>query len=111
MTKQVKQFRYYSEDDKNNTYDTHIGTLESGHLFTNTIPIIQLGIQALPGTRFYLNGSDDPIIIGSTGIYELDFNGETRITAIRFNPDSLLKIANLDNACLLVDIVYEKKEE
>jgi hypothetical protein len=36
------------------------------------MPIVQLGIQSVPGTKFYLNGSNNPIIIGNTGIYELD---------------------------------------
>ena len=41
-------------------------------------PIIHLGIQTLPGTKIYLNGFyDAPIIIGATGIYELDLEGTT----------------------------------
>jgi hypothetical protein len=34
--------------------------------------ISQLGIQGRPGTSFYLNGSTLPIVLGETGIYEID---------------------------------------
>ena len=32
----------------------------------------KLGIQAPPGTKFYINSSTSPIMVGRTGIYELD---------------------------------------
>jgi hypothetical protein len=42
------------------------------------MPIVHLGIQTLPGTKVYLNSNmDAPVIIGATGIYELDLEGTT----------------------------------
>lgn len=110
MKKHVQQFRYYSEDNPNNTPNTTIATLQSGSVFKDTTPILQLGIQSLPGTQFIINSSRDPIIIGSTGIYEIDFSDEIRIDTLSFTTASLYKIGNLDNACLIVDIIYEKEE-
>ena len=83
MAYKVKQFRYYNDESsitglnqpsalqKNSipvTSDHYI----SGEVFGTCYPVLQLGVQAIPGTRFYLNESIEPIIIGSTGIYELE---------------------------------------
>ena len=65
-------------------------------------------IQALPGTKFYINGNDESIIVGYTGIYELDSNILHNIYKLRFDNSSIDLIANNDNAYLLVDIVYEE---
>ena len=75
------------------------------------MPISQLGIQALPGTKFYLNGSNDPIIIGHTGIYELDLEGLAEITALSFDAKSIEAINGNNNSFLIVDIIYEQEEK
>ena len=110
MAKQVMQFRYYQDGDeiKNCPAGLISGqSLTSGSLFENYYPIIQLGIQALPGTEFYLNNSNDPIIIGQTGIYELTLEGLSEITALEIDRKSLTAINNNINAYLIVDILYE----
>jgi hypothetical protein len=73
MAKKVTQIRYYT-DGSNNNYPNNVTyrNLVSGTIFNEYRPIVQLGIQALPGTKFYLNGNNMPIVIGNTGIYELD---------------------------------------
>lgn len=114
MAKKVKQIRYYS-DTSNNNYPTgqhspKYRTLISGSAFSNYMPIIQLGIQSLPGTKFYLNGSNNPIIIGNTGIYELDLQGLTEINSLQFDASSLALIQNNNSAYLIVDIIYEGDE-
>lgn len=86
--------------------------LVSGSAFDGKFPIEKLGIQAIPGTEFYLNASRKPIMIGSTGIYELDLDGKTSISKLRFDKKSLEKIprepveARSAGLALLVDIVY-----
>lgn len=110
MARRVKQFRYYGDSDGNrskNAPAASLGEYVNGSIFASYYPIIQLGIQAMPGTKFALNISDTPIIIGSTGIYELDLNGQTEITSLSFLEDSMKKIAELNNAILIVDIVYD----
>ncbi len=110
MAKAVKQFRYYGEDnDKNSPKDTiSKETLRNGDLFKN-YTILQLGIQTLPGTKFYLNEGIDPIMVGYTGIYELDLENQTQIHALQFNEESLTSIGASEGAYLIVDILYEKE--
>ena len=112
MAKQIKQFRYYKQNNsKNYPANISIANLASGSIFSKYMPVIQLGIQSLPGTKFYLNNSNDPIIIGNTGIYELDLNGLSEITAISFDRASINAIAINQNGYLIVDILYEDGEE
>ena len=123
MSKQVKQFRFY---DYNNThgknypilYDENDEQLTgtefaqmfiNGNLFAN-YRIIQLGIQSLPGTQFYLNNSINSIIIGHTGIYELNVDGLTEITSLKFDLQSINAINGNANSFLIVDIVYEEDD-
>lgn len=110
MAKQVKQFRFYQTNDTNGkNYPPGINyrNLVSGSIFQDYMPIIQLGIQALPGTKFYLNNSNNPIIIGYTGIYELDLEGMAEITALSFDAKSIDAINGNANSYLIVDMIYE----
>lgn len=107
MAKLIKQIRYYNDSKENSPEGLTYRSLVSGTAFSNYTPIIQLGIQALPGTQFYLNGSNNPIIIGNTGIYELNVEGLTEINSLQFNSNSLNTIKNNNNAYLIVDIIYE----
>ena len=119
--KQIYQYRYYGNDKTNSKYNQPANItaakLISGTIFTegspSKLPIVQLGIQALPGTKFYLNNSADPIIIGSTGIYELNVDGQAYINSISFDSGSINMINSGDilNAYLLVDIIYESSED
>lgn len=110
MAKAVTQFRFYGQDNANNYPAT--GTINdyiSGKVFTdkNCYPILQLGIQALPGFKFYLNDGVSPIVIGSTGIYELDIDGLAEINKITFDKFSMQNINSSSQFGLIVDIVYE----
>ena len=108
MAKQVQQFRYYEEEnEKNWPNNIAMRNLVTGSIFAYYHNITQLGVQGLPGTKFYLNNSNSPIIIGSTGIYELDLNGLAEIISIQFDRDSIQAIGNNRNAFLIVDIIYE----
>ena len=117
--RKIKQLRYYAEpiyDDQGNITNA-LAKKNAGYFlkadycnettFSQFAPIEQLGIQTLPGTKFYINQSLDPIIIGGTGIYELDLRNTTAIlTSLRFDQDSMTTIANLDNGFLIIDLVY-----
>lgn len=94
--------------------DATIESFFTGSLFAEKTPIYQLGIQALPGTKFFLNGGIDPVIIGATGIYELDLQDKASISALRFDAESMKtieKAGEVGNGFLIVDIVYEGEEE
>lgn len=107
MAKAIKQFRFYSNGNSNNQpSNATAASFVSGDVF-DCFPALQLGIQALPGTEFFLNNAIDPIIIGSTGIYELDIDGLAEISKIQFKSASINTIANNDSAGLVVDVIYE----
>ena len=115
MAKRIKQFRYFNSNEsreggENSPTGLKYQHLQSGSAFATCLPIYQLGIQALPGTKFYINNSVDPIIIGSTGVYELSLSGDTQISALSFSPTSIAEIEANDNAYLLVDIIYDDGE-
>ena len=107
MAKRIMQFRYYGEKDtaKNQPSNISRGNLAKGSIFKDYIPIVQLGIQTLPGTKFYLNNSKTPIVVGSTGIYELDLYGLSEITEIHFDLSSIDAISKNNNGYLIVDVI------
>ena len=110
MAKHIMQYRYYGEGNNNNQpSDISIDNLVDGTIFSG-LTFTQLGIQALPGTRFYLNNNllEDPILIGSTGIYELDLEGISSIVSINFKRESLEQIKSNTTAGLIIDVIYEK---
>ena len=105
--KLIQQFRYYGKNDANNYPSKDLnGILTAGTLFKNYSKISHLGIQGVPGTRFYLNYSIYPIEIGLTGIYELDLGESGLIHAIKFDSTTLNTYDDNNNK-LLIDIVYE----
>lgn len=116
MAKKVMQFRYYKNGDDEKNYPLAEGDKSaaaavnwiSGTVFGDYYPIIQLGVQGLPGTSFRLNDSITSIIIGSTGIYELDVEGYTDIRKISFDSTSLNAIEKA-GAYLIVDVISDKE--
>lgn len=116
MAKAIKQFRYFGDNAvKNQPKGAISNDFVSGNIFSggtsldskSYYPIIQLGIQALPGTKFYLNDSIEPIIIGARGLFELDLDGVAEITQLSFDPSSINLIKTIDNAYVIIDIVYD----
>ena len=110
MAKKIMQFRYYGDKQpgKNQPSGATLANYVKGSVFNGYTPIVQLGIQALPGTKFYLNNSLTPIVIGSTGIYELDLDGVSEITDLRFEYNSMNAINLNSNAYLIVDTISEE---
>lgn len=104
----IKQFRFYENgSSKNAPAVENYNFYCTETSFTQYAPIQQLGIQTLPGTKFYLNQSVDPIIVGGTGIYEIDLRNTTAILgSIRFDQQSMISINNNPNGFLLMDFVY-----
>ena len=111
MARVVKQYRFYDSLDttKNQPLGINKEQLVNGKVFDNPscYPILQLGIQALPGTKFYLNSSVDPVVVGFTGIYELDLENQAEIVKLTFNEKSLDAIDVNANGYLIIDVLYE----
>ena len=108
--KLIQQFRYYGKDSDQN-YPRNIMTeaiLTNHNIFDEYSSITHLGIQGRPGTKFFLNESLYSIVLGDTGIYELDLEGYGQIHNICFDEYSLAKYdAPTNTDRLLIDIVYE----
>ena len=112
MAKYVNQIRYYGDgNSKNSARNVTLQTLQSGSIFHNTFPIVQLGVQTLPGMKIYINNHTNPVIVGQTGIYELNVDGMSYITDLRFD-GSTLKIIDdsKSNAYLIIDYLYEGED-
>lgn len=112
MARKVQQIRYYgdhkSDSDKNQPANLTGNRLRSGSVFSQYTPMKQIGIQTMPGVKFYLNNSTEPIVIGSTGIYELNVENMTEITALSFDTTSINMINETPSTSyIIVDILYE----
>lgn len=127
--KRIMQFRYRGTQteintgayiaDHNENYPTiwnYRDKLTLGNIFQDYGYVSQFGIQGPVGLRFYLNNSIHPIMIGETGIYELDLEDVGRLTSIRFNKEDLdyfypkeedIQFNGNRADRLLIDIVYE----
>lgn len=114
MANVVKQFRYYSDsnaDTKSQPLNMTKEDLVGGNIFDEYFPILQLGVQSLPGVKFYLNNAAEPIVIGQTGIFELDLKAKTEISKLQFDYDSMNMINTNNNAYLIIDIIYDTGKE
>ena len=104
----IKQFRYYGKNNPDNyPSDVTYQNLTLDNIFKGYGTITQMGIQAPRGTVMYLNNETTyPIVIGETGIYEIDLQNYGQIYSIRFTSESLDDY-DLGKDRLLVDIIYE----
>lgn len=110
MAKKVNQIRFYGDGNKKNYPDNLTSSkLATGNAFSDTQKIVQLGIQSLPGMKFYINGHKYPIVVGQTGIYELNVDGLSYIQKLQFDITILGNInKNKGSSYLIVDYIYEE---
>lgn len=106
MVQKFKQIIYFHSTSSSNTPGITKNTLISGSAFEDYLPACQLGIQALPGTKIYLNGNANPIVIGFTGVFSIDLSTGGNITEITIDATSLNLIDENVNAFLIIDIGY-----
>ena len=113
--KRIAQLRYHGEQSPlNNPTSLSRTDWTLGNIFKNYGIVSHLGIQGVPGLRFYLNNVSGSIMIGDTGIYEVNLENIGRITALRFEDDAIFRNAYDKQASisdernsLIVDIIYE----
>lgn len=115
--KRIAQFRFYSEGNENN-YPKWDSQTEyeswSFNLLSKFGNVSHLGIQGEPGVVFYINSGHNPIQLGQTGIYELDFEGIGKISKLYFDWTKLNEFYSEEKSNsqhrLIVDIVYDSAE-
>ena len=111
--KRMMQFRFHGVDSQLNYPQSSSIYDWTTNLFFKYGMISHLGIQGEPGVIFYLNDGNNPIVLGNTGIYELDLEGMGRITGLRFDRDNLTTTYNNsfnETHRLIVDIIYDGPE-
>lgn len=102
---------YYQTQILNYPPTLYSGNLISGSAFANCVPIVKLGIQSLPGVRFRFNTNLEWIVLGATGLYEIDLReSSATIVDLKFDKTSIEVINNNKNAYLIVDIMYEEED-
>ncbi len=104
MAYRFAQVRY--NQDGSDMSNTVAADMISGRAFSSYNTIFQLGIQAPPGTIFYINGSDSQVIVGSSGVFELNLLNKASISALRFDAASINFIRENNNSFIIVDILY-----
>ncbi len=75
---------------------------EDKNLFADKY-VVQLGIQAPPGTQFTLNNSSSAITVSPYGLYELDLTNTQSVL------DDLRIIKLKENTTVTIDILYYDK--
>ena len=110
MKKKIKQLRYYG-DGHINTYPIELlkDNLVAGSYKYIPPSIIALGIQTSPGVKFYLNDSSDAVIVGASGIFEIDLNDNCEINFLHFDEKSIESIIE-NETYLILDIIYNEEE-
>ena len=102
---------FYKIQQLNYPASLYSGNLVSGSAFANCVPIVKLGIQSLPGTRFRFNTNLEWIVLGATGLYEIDLKDSAgSIIDLKFDKQSIQNINDNKNAYLIIDIMYEEEE-
>jgi hypothetical protein len=110
MARKTYQYRFQASNNGVSNI-TNSNDLVTGAAFNENFSkgVEQIGIQALPGTRFKMSTGPDWVIIGTTGIYELDLTGRATIGDLSFDKASI-DIISQTKTPLLVDIVYKEED-
>jgi hypothetical protein len=115
--KKITQFVFYGKKVRNSLKKPCIPEdleIWKTNLLTDCGPVSHLGIQGEPGVIFYLNYSNEPISIGSTGIYEINLEGLGYISALTFDTKVLGEKYDDQESHLhrlLVDVIHEGVNE
>ena len=76
-----------------NQYTTNI--LDKGH------KIYQLGVQAIPGSILYINSTENPIVIGLSGIFQVELEDGSYISTVEVD----------SSKAFYIDVIEERLEE
>ena len=103
MNKKIMQFRYYGAKNKNNfPANIKAGDFSNEDFFKNYYPIHYIKIQGPPNsTKFQINFNSNSIMLGPSGVYELDLQDFSTIEDLKFN-----SISNTISEPLIIDLIY-----
>lgn len=107
MAKRIKQFRFSANTNLNAPDNITPQSLITGQIFYGYAPFLQLSIEALPGAKIYLNNSHEPVIIGSSGIFELGPLNHLEISSLAFDAQTVQAAQENPLAQIIVNIMYE----
>lgn len=111
MAKIIKQHRYYGGSELDDYEESRQGLITGSAFNYNknkNSKILALGIQTVPGMKFYLNGNDYPIYVGPSGIYEIDYSDNCEIKSLRFDDYALKDLIDDEKGnYLIIDIMYD----
>ena len=117
MSKTIRQYRYYGDDNDNNQPKSltkeRMYINNSSNVFTSESiiqdlgKITHLGVQGIPGVKLYINDNLGPIIIGGTGVFELDITDYSFIYSLTVDPESAIMIEQNPNGYLIIDAIYD----
>lgn len=114
MAKMVKQLRYFGKGGNSNlssnifVSETKDDKVIYPNIIQNFAPVVQLGIQTIPGVSFTIGNSDPNVItIGPTGVFQLDVDGFSEITQLRLAGGAELFMNNNPIGFLIIDFVYD----
>ena len=104
--KKVTQLRFFGD---NNSYLNTSDKNAIYHQMDENQPNSLSSVDLSSGDAFNLNANLDPIIIGQSGMYELDLtNSSAILTSLTFEKDSLDQIDKNPDGYLIIDIVYKE---
>lgn len=108
MQKKIKQLRF----DNSNSSEITFTNGWSNNLIETLGPVIQLGIYALPGTRFKINqaqsyGEIEELIINGYGLFSIDLENKP-ITTISLHQESYNN-SKENNHFIIIDLIYIPK--
>lgn len=121
--KKVVQIRYYGNGNGKNSKWDHLN--DNGEIVSEDLTkdnfnenlseysnILQIGIQSFPGAAFSLNEGIDKVLIGTTGIYELNLENLIDINKLSIDNDTL-DLINKSSGSLyvIIDLLYEEVSE
>lgn len=97
MARKIYQFDYIKDERP-------MASWRSGSAFQKGVPIVKLTIYGPPTTSFYINDSITPIVIGTSGVFNIDLKNQTKITSLFFDFDCLNNLQESDN--IVVNAIY-----
>lgn len=119
--KVIRQYRFFKDGDERNqpASGTRAAYVDGSVFSLGEFPILQVDIQGLPGTEFYVSLEDTrsginnlmgPYTIGRTGVYQLELEDGVLLYALQFTSRSMQNIQDTPSGYVIIDTLFEKGE-